>query len=73
MFSHLIIESYGNEIGINRYIFVGSQGDIYGVDTIGHYKDVGNILKTKESEILSNISRLFSSQRNEPYGRFLVR
>ena len=63
-YPHLKSSFQSSTTGQGRYIFVGSQGDIYGVNQNSDYSFVGNVLKEKPGQILSVMQGVFESEKN---------
>ncbi|MBI1863002.1 radical SAM protein [Candidatus Microgenomates bacterium] len=67
-FDSLNVQIYPSEQRVGRYVFIGPEGNIFGVGDDGDYKIVGNFLSMNEEEIYDGIKGLVSPQRNIFHG-----
>ncbi len=68
--SSLPITIYPNSDRTGRYVFVGPQGDLFGVGEDGNYVTVANLLQDEESSIiLQRMQTIFDPQKNAKHGK----
>jgi len=60
---------FTSEQRIGRYIFVGSEGNIFGVDNKGSYKIIGNFITSSKKVIEKGITELLNVTRNSNHAR----
>ena len=58
------VSSQSSSLGHGRYVFVGSQGDIYGVGDSENYLAIGNLLSTDPSNIEAGLKKVFEAEKN---------
>lgn len=67
-FPELNVEIYPNEQRTGRYVFVGPEGNIFGVDESGNYRVVSNFLNNNEDEVLTGIRQILNPSKNNMHG-----
>lgn len=63
-YGNLPIHIYPAKEGYYRYVFIGSEGNVYGENDNGKYAFAGNILTSSTSELLQGISEIFNPRKN---------
>lgn len=67
-FDTLNAQTYSSDQRIGRYVFIGPEGNVFGVGDDGDYRVVGNFLTMNEGEIYQGIKTLVSPGRNNFHG-----
>lgn len=67
-FPELNITVYPNEQRIGRYVFVGPEGNVFGVDKHGNYQVVANFLNNSEADVLQGIEEILDPNQNKLRG-----
>lgn len=67
-FPELHITIYPNEQRTGRYVFVGPEGNVFGVDDSGNYQVVANFVQNDESDILFGIEKILNPAKNKLHG-----
>lgn len=65
------VSGQSSSLGHGRYVFVGSQGDIYGVGDSDNYLAIGNFLSTDPSDIEVNLKRVFEPEKNSRHAHLV--
>lgn len=68
-FPQLNTQVYPSEQRSGRYVFVGPEGNIFGVDDSGNYTIAGNVLSSDETEIYQGVRALLSPEKNQLHGQ----
>lgn len=68
-FPKLPIVAYPSQQRIGRYIFLGPEGNIFGVGDNGDYFTVGNFFKMSREEIVSRVAGMIDVNRNNLHGQ----
>lgn len=58
------IETQSAMFGEGRYVFVGSQGDVYGVGNKNNYLLIGNVLSDTPDRLASGLTGVFEPSKN---------
>ena len=67
-FPELNITAYPNEQRVGRYVFVGPEGNVFGVDKHGNYQIVANFLNDSEADMLLGIEKILDPDQNRLRG-----
>jgi MoaA/NifB/PqqE/SkfB family radical SAM enzyme len=67
-FPELNITVYPNEQRVGRYVFVGPEGNVFGVDKHGDYQVVANFLNNSEADVLLGIDKILDPDQNRLRG-----
>lgn len=64
MFPNLTIVAYPTVLRTGKYVFIGPEGNVFGVSEGGDYSTMGNMLSSSTAELLSGIKNLVRYDRN---------
>lgn len=71
-FPGLPIVVYPSEQRTGRYVFLGPEGNIFGVGEDGDYFTVGNYLKMSTEETIIRVAEMTDVSRNKLHGKFVL-
>lgn len=67
-FPDMRIQIYPASERIGRYLFVGPEGNLFGVGPDGKYENIGNFFEMSEAQLSEGITRLVNPVRNAARG-----
>ena len=64
----LPIEGQSADTRVGRYLFIGPEGEVYGVDSDGSYSRIGSWIELVEGKLTESVREIVSSSKNNRHG-----